>query len=122
MAHTEYHDTSSGSGNRGLGVGNNSGKVVADYYATGKSEFSLLESHYAVVLIAFCCAEPLETPPSPVVSIPFRRDPDFVDCGIILNQVHMRCATPGSRTALVGLGGVGYVKDLAFQRITRNSL
>ncbi|EED12700.1 kinesin, putative [Talaromyces stipitatus ATCC 10500] len=48
-----------------------------------------------------------ETPPRPFLSIPFLRDPDFVDRGTILDQLHSRCAAPGSRTALVGLGGVG---------------
>lgn len=40
-------------------------------------------------------------------TIPFRRDPDFVDHGAILDQLHQKCASPASRTALVGLGGVG---------------
>ncbi|EED22757.1 TPR domain protein [Talaromyces stipitatus ATCC 10500] len=48
-----------------------------------------------------------ETPAAPSLSIPFLRDPDFIDRATILNQLQDRCATPGSRTALVGLGGVG---------------
>ena len=47
------------------------------------------------------------TLPDPSSSIPFRRDPDFVDRGAILDQIHQKCALPASRTALVGLGGVG---------------
>ena len=47
------------------------------------------------------------TLPGPSSSIPFRRDPDFVDRGAILDQLHQRLALPASRTALVGLGGVG---------------
>lgn len=47
------------------------------------------------------------TLPSPSSTIPFRRDSDFVDRGTILNQLHEKCASPASRTALVGLGGVG---------------
>ena len=47
------------------------------------------------------------TLPDPSSSIPFRRDPDFVDRGVILDQLHQKCALPASRTALVGLGGVG---------------
>ena len=43
----------------------------------------------------------------PSSSIPFRRDPDFVDRGAILDQLYQKCALPASRTALVGLGGVG---------------
>ncbi|KAH8701324.1 hypothetical protein GQ44DRAFT_753515 [Phaeosphaeriaceae sp. PMI808] len=51
--------------------------------------------------------ERLETPPPPSIVIPFARDADFVERGTILDQVHQRCAAPGSRAALVGLGGVG---------------
>ncbi|KAI4208785.1 MAG: hypothetical protein LQ351_008185, partial [Letrouitia transgressa] len=47
------------------------------------------------------------TLPCPSSTIPFRRDSDFVDRGAILDQLHQKCALSGSRTALVGLGGVG---------------
>ena len=47
------------------------------------------------------------TLPDPSSNIPFRRDPDFVDRGAILDQIHQKCALPASRTALVVLGGVG---------------
>lgn len=47
------------------------------------------------------------TPPCSLSTIPFRRDPDFVDHGAIVDQLIRRCALPASRTALVGLGGVG---------------
>ncbi|KAF2734841.1 hypothetical protein EJ04DRAFT_436212, partial [Polyplosphaeria fusca] len=39
--------------------------------------------------------------------IPFRRNVDFIDHERILQQIHQRCSSLGSRTALVGLGGVG---------------
>jgi hypothetical protein len=48
-----------------------------------------------------------ETPPNPSVAIPFSRDKDFVERGTILDQIQQKCADVGSRTALVGLGGVG---------------
>jgi len=48
-----------------------------------------------------------ETPPAPSCAIPFHRDPDFVDHGTILDQILEKCAVPASRTALVGLGGLG---------------
>ncbi|CAJ2505606.1 Uu.00g130000.m01.CDS01 [Anthostomella pinea] len=54
--------------------------------------------------------EPLErpeTPPNPTAVIPFNRDRDFVQRNTILDQVHRLCSEPASRTALVGLGGVG---------------
>ena len=47
------------------------------------------------------------TLPCPSSNIPFQRDPDFVDCGAIVDQLHQKCALPASRMALVGLGGVG---------------
>jgi hypothetical protein len=43
----------------------------------------------------------------PVSNVPFRRDPDFVNRGTLLGQVHTKCSLPSSRVALVGLGGVG---------------
>ncbi|KAJ6032564.1 P-loop containing nucleoside triphosphate hydrolase protein [Penicillium herquei] len=48
-----------------------------------------------------------ETPPSPQSTIPFRRDPDFVDRGTLLDRIHEKGTEPGARFALVGLGGVG---------------
>lgn len=40
-------------------------------------------------------------------SIPFCRDANFVGCGAVFDQIHSRCSVPGSRIALVGLGGAG---------------
>ncbi|KAJ6788118.1 hypothetical protein PWT90_07393 [Aphanocladium album] len=40
-------------------------------------------------------------------SIPFGRDRDFVERGDILETIEHSCGLRGSRTALVGLGGVG---------------
>ena len=48
-----------------------------------------------------------QTVPCPSSSIPFGRDPDFIDRGDILEQIERKCVVPASRTALVGLGGVG---------------
>ncbi|KAK6857488.1 hypothetical protein PG995_006315 [Apiospora arundinis] len=48
-----------------------------------------------------------ETPPKPTAVIPFNRDTDFVQRDTILDQIHRLCSEPASRTALVGLGGVG---------------
>ncbi|EED16854.1 hypothetical protein TSTA_019160 [Talaromyces stipitatus ATCC 10500] len=88
MPPAEYHATFSNSHNHGLQVGNNAGKIETAHH------------HYPV--------ERPETPSSPILLIPFGRDPDFVDRGTILHQLHHRYAAPGSRTALVGLGGVGW--------------
>ncbi|RMZ89960.1 hypothetical protein DV736_g2790, partial [Chaetothyriales sp. CBS 134916] len=43
----------------------------------------------------------------PFPIIPFRRDPDFVNRGDILDQIDKRCSEPAGRVALVGLGGIG---------------
>ncbi|KAF2464492.1 TPR-like protein [Lindgomyces ingoldianus] len=47
-----------------------------------------------------------ETPPDPSAFVPFSQDHDFIERDL-LDQIHRKCAVPGSRTALVGLGGVG---------------
>ena len=47
------------------------------------------------------------TPPKPFSTVPFRRDPDFVDRGDTLAQIDQRCSRPAGRAALVGLSGVG---------------
>ncbi|KAM0314404.1 hypothetical protein ACHAO8_004772 [Botrytis cinerea] len=48
-----------------------------------------------------------ETPPNPAALIPFSRDKDFVERGTILDQIYEKFTASGSRTVLVGLGGVG---------------
>ncbi|KAJ5707370.1 hypothetical protein N7488_007171 [Penicillium malachiteum] len=48
-----------------------------------------------------------ETPPTPLSTVPFHRDPDFVSRDTLLDQIHEKISVPGSRIALVGIGGVG---------------
>ncbi|KAL7946163.1 P-loop containing nucleoside triphosphate hydrolase protein [Trichoderma barbatum] len=55
----------------------------------------------------FRIIEQLETPPQPFPSIPFRRDPDFINRGDYLDQISRCCSESAGRVALVGLGGVG---------------
>ncbi|CAN9236433.1 unnamed protein product [Alternaria alternata] len=86
MAFPSTNITFLGHGNQGAQVGNNSGTIA---------------NHFHVP------AERPETPPQPSCFVPFRRDPDFVDRGTLLDQIRERCAAPASRVALVGLGGVG---------------
>ncbi|KAF2205150.1 TPR-like protein [Delitschia confertaspora ATCC 74209] len=45
--------------------------------------------------------------PKPFSTLPFAQDPDFVDRPEILGWIRDKCAKPGSRAALVGLGGIG---------------
>ncbi|KAJ5819454.1 hypothetical protein N7474_005045 [Penicillium riverlandense] len=49
--------------------------------------------------------ERLEPRPEPLSTVPFPRDPDFVSRDAI-GQIHEKASIPGSRIALVGLGGV----------------
>jgi hypothetical protein len=48
-----------------------------------------------------------KTQPSPSSTVPFHRDPHFVDRPE-LNDLEERLHEAGKRVALVGLGGVGY--------------
>ncbi|KAJ5448231.1 hypothetical protein N7445_003052 [Penicillium cf. griseofulvum] len=48
-----------------------------------------------------------ETPPSPLSTVPFAHDPDFVSRDTLLDQIRDKSLVLGSRIALVGLGGVG---------------
>ncbi|KAK4159493.1 kinesin light chain [Cladorrhinum sp. PSN259] len=83
---TQMPSASFGPGNQGLQVGQS--------YAPINAEFHLPP-------------ERPETPPQPFATIPFSRDPDFVNRGDILDQIDKRCSEPAARVALVGLGGVG---------------
>ncbi|CAG8069403.1 unnamed protein product [Penicillium salamii] len=57
-----------------------------------------------------------EAPPEPVSTVPFNRDPEFIDRGTLLDEINERLpklssdgnySNSRSRIALVGLGGVG---------------
>ncbi|KAL7762869.1 hypothetical protein ACKLNR_006227 [Fusarium oxysporum f. sp. zingiberi] len=75
-----------GDGNRGVQVGQNNAPIQATFNLPPK---------------------PPEPTPPPFTSIPFRRDPTFVDRGEILDQIGCQCSEPASRVAIAGLGGVG---------------
>ena len=58
----------------------------------------------------------LELPPEPISTVPFNRDPEFIDRRTLLNEINERLSklssdkkypNSTSRIALVGLGGVG---------------
>ena len=61
----------------------------------------------AIAIAAAERQERPETPPNPSSTVPFRRDKDFVERGVLFDQIQQKCAVPGSWTALIGLGGVG---------------
>ncbi|OQE09546.1 hypothetical protein PENVUL_c006G04981 [Penicillium vulpinum] len=48
-----------------------------------------------------------ETSASPLSTVPFAQDPDFVSRDTLLDRIQEESSVPGSRIALVGLGGVG---------------
>jgi hypothetical protein len=81
------HTISFGERNAGLQVGVSNASITANFYSQQP--------------------ERPETPPSPLSTVPFRRDPDFVEHGTLLDLIHEKCLAPASRIALVGLGGVG---------------
>ncbi|KAL3455044.1 P-loop containing nucleoside triphosphate hydrolase protein [Aspergillus heterothallicus] len=72
--------------NHGLQVADNNGSIHAEFYLP---------------------PERPETPPSPLSTVPFARDPDFISRDALLRQIREKSSVPGSRIALVGLGGVG---------------
>lgn len=49
-----------------------------------------------------------ETPPNPLSTVPFPRDPDYVHRDPLFDKLQRKLSVPGSRVVLVGLGGVGY--------------
>ncbi|KAK8071290.1 hypothetical protein PG997_011493 [Apiospora hydei] len=77
------------------------GSQVFQGSASGNVTMNLTHNHH------YSAPERPETPPKPTAIIPFNRDRDFVQRDTILDQVHRSCSDPASRTALVGLGGVG---------------
>ncbi|OQD69321.1 hypothetical protein PENPOL_c002G04935 [Penicillium polonicum] len=48
-----------------------------------------------------------ETPTKPLSTVPFAQDQEFVSRDALLRQIREKSLVPGSRIALVGLGGVG---------------
>ncbi|KAK2612316.1 hypothetical protein QQS21_001742 [Conoideocrella luteorostrata] len=67
--------------------------------------------------INYSTPERPETPPHPSILIPFGRDRNFVNRGETSHQIKHNCCEPGSWTALVGLGGVGWVYSCITGRI-----
>ncbi|KAJ5112223.1 hypothetical protein N7532_000268 [Penicillium argentinense] len=78
-----------GNNNRGLQVGHSSGSIHAEIHLPPAP------------------LERPETPPNPLSTVPFARDPGFVCRRTLLQSIHEKSSIPGSRIALVGLGGVG---------------
>ncbi|KAJ5185564.1 hypothetical protein N7491_006568 [Penicillium cf. griseofulvum] len=77
---------SSRGGNHGLQVGDKSGSINAEIHLP---------------------PERPETSSSPSSTVPFSRNPDFVSRDTLLHSIREKNSVPGSRIALIGLGGVG---------------
>lgn len=90
-----------GDGNRGTQVGINNGSI---HLPPGR-----IHQTPAKLKLTDPRSERPETPPAPQSTVPFRRDPDFVSRDTLLDQIHEKISVPGSRIALVGVGGVGSV-------------
>jgi hypothetical protein len=96
-----------GHANSGFQAGTINGQVNTEFHHHAPAgELPGSKLLYPPLMTASLPERP-ETPPNPSVVIPFSRDTDFVERGTILDQIHQKCVVSGSRTALVGLGGVG---------------
>ena len=42
-----------------------------------------------------------------ISTIPYPRDPNFVDAGNLIHEVGLKCCTPASKTVVLGESGVG---------------
>ncbi|GAB7336927.1 hypothetical protein MBLNU13_g01769t2 [Cladosporium sp. NU13] len=85
-------NTTFAGGNRGFQAGTITGHVNAEFH------------HHAPDTVVL---ERAETPPAPLSTVPFRRDPDYVQRGPLLEEITLKLSRPAARVALVGLGGVG---------------
>jgi hypothetical protein len=108
LPHQQYISGTSATGGAQAFAGINLGKVY--YGHTGARErehIKRLDPVFESVELILRLASTQKVPPKPFSTVPFRRDPDFVDRGDTLAQIDQRCSQPASRAALVGLGGVG---------------
>lgn len=100
MASISFHGN-----NHGIQLGYNCGSINAEFHLPpGKSGIAGLMSntHHRYFTL-----ERPETPPLPLSNVPFPRDPHHVIRDPLLHEIHAKSSVPGSRIALVGLGGVG---------------
>ncbi|KAK8103019.1 hypothetical protein PG984_016165 [Apiospora sp. TS-2023a] len=93
-------NTSQNFGNSSVNSGSHlfQGIVQGDIHLHSKLPFSI--SHVPLANI-------VEEQPKPTILIPFSRDVDFIQRGETMTHIHELCSRACSRTALVGLGGVG---------------
>ncbi|KAJ6007928.1 hypothetical protein N7540_011904 [Penicillium herquei] len=72
--------------NYGLQIGNNYGSINAQFHLPPDDDSDV---------------------PDPISTVPFERDPDFIEPGLLSQQVADICSEPAARLALVGPGGIG---------------
>lgn len=96
--------------NCGVQVGDSHGVINNNvYFHPGTSSHRALgKKFFLPVLTVQSSAESKPKKLVPYNTVPYRRDPDYVERGI-LEDVFNQGLLPASRVALVGLGGVGYV-------------
>ena len=68
--------------------------------------------------IASIASERSEMPPSPFSTIPFPRDPDYIDRSWLIDQLNEKLCVPHAKVALQGLGGIGYVQSTSLVSVT----
>ncbi|KAJ5697404.1 hypothetical protein N7488_011088 [Penicillium malachiteum] len=76
-------------------------------YGGGNNYGQQIGIHNGPINITSAAVERPETPASPLSTVPFPRDRDFVSRDSLFDRIHRTISVPGSRVALVGLGGVG---------------
>ncbi|KAK0263173.1 hypothetical protein LTR91_022652 [Friedmanniomyces endolithicus] len=92
-------NASFGNHNSGFQLAQNSGTIN---FTTGNCAVKATFGRHS----HFDAARP-ETPPDPLSTVPFPHDPDYVDCGPLIDEIDEKLGAPAARVALVGLGGVG---------------
>lgn len=93
-----------GDRNSGYQVGINNGVVNLP---AGELSIALMIGQVGSTDSGFLSPEQPEPRPEPLSTVPFPHDPDFVSRDALLNQIHEKASIPGSRIALIGLGGIG---------------
>ncbi|KAH8671817.1 TPR domain protein [Tricladium varicosporioides] len=79
---------------------------VTNFSGSGNQSFQLSQNYESVSTSFVQPPNPPLPRPPPSSTLPFRRDPDFVDRDIF-SKMDQKLSIPASRVALVGLGGVG---------------
>ncbi|KAJ5557363.1 hypothetical protein N7494_001278 [Penicillium frequentans] len=74
---------------------------------SGTNDGVLVGTNNGTVTTQLHLSQRPKNPPSPLSTVPFKRDADFVSRDRLLDQIYEKGLISGSRIALVGLGGVG---------------